>query len=266
MQRRIVGSYQESKDVVSEVERLMNEGYVGEEILIITDSKSNHQGELEDLSLVEVDAVDTGEEMSFWEKTKEVLSFGNYDSDEPKKILAEYGVDETQAQPYQDSLRDGNILLLVNSDAPAQLKQQSEQGTDTAVDASKDTMKEDYEPTPGDEEEFDPSKAQSSREDKPTQDEKAEIKKNESDSAPTVHEDGDITTDSAETQRKMEEEVESGNNENRLDDQDAPQLTGDETTVTHVEGTHEYPDNINSGPVNPASDVSLGEDEDKKRP
>lgn len=252
MQRRIIGSYKESRDVVSEVERLMNEGYVGEEILIITDDKSTYQKELENLSLVEVDAVDPDEGLSFWEKTKEVLSFGNYDRDEPKGLLDEYGVDENQAQPYKDSLRDGNILLLVNNDAPAHLKTPPSQ-EDNAVETSRETMKEEYEASPGEEESFDPSKAQSSREDKLTNGEKRDLKAHETNEK-VHHGDGDISSDSAEVQRKAEKDLESGENKNRLDDQTAPQLTGDETSVTHSEGDHEYPDNINKGPINPSNE------------
>lgn len=250
MQKRIIGSYKETKDVVSEVERLMNEGYVGEEILIITDDKSNHQKDLEDLSLVEVDSVDPDDGMSFWEKTKEILSFGNYNANEPKTLLEEYGVDENQAEPYKDSLRDGNILLLVDRNAPAQLKKMSNQ-EDEAVEVSREEMKEDYVAAPGDEENYDASKAQSSREDKMSEEETNEIEVNES---ATHHGNGDISSDSAEIQRKAEKEVEVGENKNRLDDQSAPQLTGDETSVTHEEGNHEYPDNINQGPINPSKD------------
>lgn len=249
MQRRIIGSYQSSKEVVSEIEKLMNEGYVGEEILIITDSKSEHQKELENLSLVEVDAVDPNEGLSFWEKTKEVLSFGKYDNHQPDSPLKEYGVDENQAEPYKDALQEKNILLLVDSHAPAQLEK-SVAPDEEEVESSKDDMKEDYEPAPGDEETFDPSKAQSSREDKLTEEEKEEIEKNDALKVVPGHGNGDVSSGSAEKQRKAEKEAASGENDNLLDDPDAPQLTGDETSVTHTGGTHKYPDDVNEGPIN----------------
>lgn len=258
MQRRIIGSYQESHEVVREVERLMNEGYVGEEILIITDNKASHQKELENLTLVEVDSIDPKEEKSFWEKAKEALSFGKYDSEESHGPLSEYGVSGNEAESYEQSLQDGNILLLVNNDAPAQLNtavndEQTNRESHEDIEISKETMKEDYEPTPGDEEMFDPSKAQSSREDKLTEGKKLENTSSNVDDkrkATPVEGNGDIPSESAEKQRKARLKAKDEESENLLDNQEAPQLTGDETSVEQTEGTHRYPDSVNEGPVN----------------
>lgn len=231
MQRRIEGTYQSSAEVLKAVERLLNEGYKGGEMVIITDTNSNHQKELDDVSLIEVDAVNPNEGLSFWEKAKEMLSFGNYDVDESNGPLTEYGIDETEAQTHYDALRNGEILILVNKEVPKNIEkvikdndsnqvQKNSSHSQESINQSREEMKEEYEPTPGEEETFDPSKAQSSREDMPFD------KKNMDE----------------ETNTMSDQE-----NKNRLDDKEAPQLTGDEASVTLDDGSHEYPDKINTG-------------------
>lgn len=243
MQRRIEGTYQSSQDVLKAVERLLNEGYKGEEIVVITDNNSNHQVELEDMSLIEVDAVDPNEGLSFWDKAKELLSFGNYSLDESNSPLLEYEIDETEAQTHNEALRNGEILVLVNKEQsqnntpitknnnPSQSQKVSDH-QDDSLEETREEMKEEYEPSPGEEEVFDPSKAQSSREDKYS-DEKFENQKDE------------------ELDGMKDKETKS-----QLDDNEAPQITGDEISVTLDQGSHEYQDNINTGYTEGSTDKS----------
>lgn len=241
MQRRIEGTYESSQEVLTAVERLLNEGYKGEEIVVITDTNSQHQKELENMSLIEVDAVNPNEGLSFWEKAKEMLSFGSYHVDDANGPLSEYRIDEKEAQTHYDALRNGEILILVNKEVPknvgnaVQDKESNQILNDSShseesIEQSREEMKEKYEPSPGEEEVFDPSKAQSSREDK--------------------------SFDMESEKNKDEETDAMGDNENknRLDDNDAPQITGDESSVTLDEGSHEYPDKINTGFTEGSSD------------
>ncbi|MBM6615908.1 general stress protein [Desemzia sp. RIT804] len=257
MQKRIEGTYQSSEKVLKAVERLLNEGYKGEEIVVITDNNSNHQKELDDLTLIEVESVDPNEGLSFWEKAKEMLSFGNYNVDESNSPLTEYGIDDTEAQAHNEALRNGEILILVNKEMPTNIAEEEDSGRvenqyDESVDQTREEMKEEYETSPGEEEVFDPSKAQSSREDKHSDEVKNEMEANvlkDNEKNKTNGEEiGDIPESSVEAQQASNvEESTSNENKNRLDDEEAPQLTGDETSVTLDEGTHEYPDKINTG-------------------
>lgn len=255
MQRRIEGTYQSSQEVLKAVERLLNEGYKGEEVVVITDNNSNHQNELNDMTVVEVDSVNPNEGLSFWEKAKEMLSFGNYDVDESKSPLTEYGIDDTEAQAHNEALRNGEILILVNKETPTNNETihsspvgKTDVHSEESIETTREEMKEEYDPAPGEEEVFDPSKAQSSREDKYPDEENNEME------AKTLKDDeknktnGDIPESSISAQHDSGTgEPTSNDNKNRLDDEEAPQLTGDETSVTLDEGTHEYPDKINTG-------------------
>ncbi|MER2294429.1 MAG: general stress protein [Desemzia incerta] len=230
MQRRVEGTYQTSSEVIKAVERLMNEGYKAEEMVVVTDNDSKHQEELDDLTLVEVDTVDPDEGDSFWEKAKEMLSFGNYDTNESNTPLTKYDVAESDAEQYNSALKNGDILLLVaQKESSTQQQAAAVKQEDPAVIASKEKMKEDYEPSPGDEEIFDPTKAQSAREDKPNENKEETL------------------VDDKELNKNAQEPAENNENDNMLEDEEAPQLTGDETSVTVDEGNHVYPDNINTG-------------------
>lgn len=252
MQRRVEGTYLSPEEVMHAVERLLQEGYQGEEILIITDDKSDYKS-LEDLSLVEVDSVDPDEGKSLWEKTKETLSFGNYHSDEAEYPLTEYNVPEEVAEHYTTALENGEIVLLVNSDAPAHLDydnlstvneevldedekevKEEPQKADTTESFDAKTTNEDY---------FDPSQAQSAREDKVTpgkidtedEEEKPAYKPFEKNDDVK----GDVPSYSSSAQKT---ESASHGKETHL-----PELTGDEDTVVKAETDHSYPENINTG-------------------
>lgn len=228
MDRRVEGTYTSKEETVSAVERLLNEGYVADEIIIVTDEKN--ESELEDLTIVEVDAVDPSEGLSLWEKLKQTLSFGRYNSDELSNPLEDYGVEEDPGKHYAEALENGEIVILVSSAGPSNTHRLSRvtedvlNGTDNtnnedaaivAKEPTKAPTKEKMEPAPGEEEQFDPTKAQSARE--------------------------DIEGNPATTSDKQPLSAE------------APELTGDEPTVVAEDQEHAYPDNISKGVVDGGS-------------
>lgn len=231
MDRKVEGTYLSKEETVSAVERLINEGYVAEEIIIVTNEKN--ESELEDLTIVEVDAVDPNEGLSLWEKLKETFSFGRYNSDEPSNPLEDYGIEEDPGDHYTEALEKGEIVILVNSAGPTKPHRLSRvtedvlKGTDEVNDETvaiknptEVSIKEEMEPTPGEGEQFDPTKAQSSREDT----------------------EGDAVT-ASDTQPSTSEKKISPT------DEAAPELTGDESTVVAENQEHAYPDNISKGVI-----------------
>lgn len=284
MQRRVEGTYLTPEEVMHAIERLLQEGYVGEEIVVITDDQSDYQS-LEDLTLVEVDAVDPDAGKSLWEKTKETLSFGNYHSDEASSPLEEYGVDGEMSEQFTTALENGEIVLLVDSSAPAHLDSLSTVNEEVLNHSEKEEpaetpTKESFDVITGDEGYFDPSQAQSSREDKVS---KGEIdthkESNETDQLHGAIETndgvkGDVPEHSASVQKNdaqsdqqsnQKDPVEEANQSDQKDVQshedasslkETPELTGDEDTVKKEPTGHAYPDNINTGVVG-GSDKNL---------
>ncbi|MGY0401569.1 general stress protein [Carnobacterium jeotgali] len=235
MDRRVEGTYMSKEEAVSAIERLINEGYLADEIIIVTNEKTESQ--LEDLTLVEVDAVDPGEGLSLWEKLKQSFSFGRYDSDEPSNPLEDYGVEEGSGDHFTEALENDEIVILVNSGGPSNLNHLSQvneaalNGEDSsnnengAFTPSETPTKEETEATPGDGEQFDPTKAQSSRED---------VAGN-----PVTAPDKEVSSSPiAETK-----DVKDSSFDN------VPQLTGDESTVVAENEDHVYPSNISKGVV-----------------
>jgi len=245
MDRKVEGTYLSKDETVSAVERLIIEGYLADEIIIVTDEKN--ESELEDLTIVEVDTVDPSEGLSLWEKMKETFSFGRYNSDEHSNPLEDYGVEEDLGHHYTEALENGEIVILVNSAGPTNTQHLSQVNEDVlkatdevndeagAVVIKKPTeipIKEEMEPTPGEGEQFDPTKAQSSREDI----------------------EGDAVTVPNKQPSTSEKEISPGNeNKDSSTDEAAPELTGDESTVVAEDQEHVYPDNISKGVIDGGS-------------
>ncbi|MER2173311.1 MAG: general stress protein [Carnobacterium sp.] len=248
MDRRVEGTYTSKEETVSAVERLINEGYATDEIIIVTNEK--HEKELEDLTLVEVDAVSPTEGLSIWEKLKESFSFGRYNSDEISNPLEEYGVEEDIGEHYTEALESGEIVILVNSAGPSKTQQLSQVNEEVlngdtesaAKDPVKSPTKEKTDAVPGEGEQFDPTKAQSSREDiegKPvTAPDKQSSNSEESISPITSNQKQDGNTVSTVNEEVKGSSLEKG-----------PELTGDESTVVAENEGHAYPDNISKGVV-----------------
>lgn len=256
MDRRVEGTYMSKEETVSAVERLVNEGYLMDEIIIVTNEK--HESELEDLTMVEVDSVDPSEGLSLWEKMKQSFSFGRYDSEESSNPLEDYGVEEASGEHFTEALENGEIVILVNSAGPSntdhlsQVNEEVLNGTGNtnseeaivAKEPTKASTKEETETTPGEEEQFDPSKAQSTRED---------IEGN-----PVTAPDKQTSSSTLEGSISpiTENEVNSENNRTSVNEEvkgsslgTDPELTGDESTVIAENEGHVYPDNISKGIV-----------------
>lgn len=256
MDRRVEGTYMSKEETVSAVERLVNEGYLTDEIIIVTNEK--HESELEDLTMVEVDSVDPSEGLSLWEKMKQSFSFGRYDSEESSNPLEDYGVEETSGEHFTEALENGEIVILVNSAGPSNLNHLSQvneevlNGTNNnnheetviAKEPTKAPTKEEMEATSGEGEQFDPSKAQSTREDiegnpVTAPDKQASSSTSERSTSPITENE----LDSGNKASLVTEEVKGSSLEND------PELTGDESTVVAENEGHVYPDNISKGVV-----------------
>ena len=239
MERIVEGTYTSADEAVKAVERLLAEGYLAEELLIITDEK--HEDELEDLTSVDVESVEEEEEEneSLWDKIKETFNMGDYTKDSESNTLVEHGVDAEKAEHFSESLENHEIIILTNSTAPAHSKQLSSVNEEVLNDdetsaingiksnPSKIETKESMDPATGDGEPFDPTRAQSAREDVP----------------------GTSTASSPDKNINLDNQPTDETNALKKDKKDLPHLTGDENTVESEDENHVYPDNISKGVV-----------------
>ncbi len=256
MDRIVEGTYTSTDETVKAVERLLNEGYVAEELLIITDE--THENELEDLTLVDVESVEgevNNEEESLWDKIKDTFRMGDYSKDSESNTLVEHGVDAEMAEHFSESLENKEIIILANSTAPAHSKQLStvneEVLANDEVDPSEIKTKEAMNPATGDGEPFDPSKAQSAREDVPgtstvsSPDKAVDQENHPANEEHFFKQDKEEMSNLTDKNDSKEKELDMFKQDRR----DAPQLTGDEETVDAEDSNHVYPDNISTGVV-----------------
>lgn len=122
MDSHILGTFTNEEDTVREVKRLIEEeDYTSDELALLIDKHSDYDNRLNTLKEVQVEQVEIEDE-SVWEKIKDTFSFGSYDSQASHSILEDYGVPHEQAEHYTDALKDGEIILLANTDAPRSIE------------------------------------------------------------------------------------------------------------------------------------------------
>lgn len=264
MERRFEGTFQTANEVRDEIKRLINEeGYSAEELLVITDEKNSDLFKKNNLESVEVDIVDSEENGSFWEKIKETLSFGTYDSKEAQNSLEIHGVPHNIAEHHLKALTEGEIVLLADTDAPKHSKLSNLNKNVTNNKETENNMV-DKNNNPIDE---------------VNSEEVSAIKNNNNEAKPsdveTSETDNKNMTDSIDPSQaqdtREEDQVDTTRSENKLDEDDTtedsgqsleitPDLTGEEETVQAEDANHEYPDNIAKGVVKPETKNPLNTD------
>ncbi len=118
MDRHILGTFRMEEELIQEIQRLINEeGYQSDELMVIIDSEQDYDDKLKKLNQVVVKEVEL-EDDSIWEKIKDTFSFGSYNSNDNGTELEDYGVASLHSDHYTDALRDGDFILLADTNAP----------------------------------------------------------------------------------------------------------------------------------------------------
>ncbi|MFC6465472.1 hypothetical protein ACFP65_10895 [Marinilactibacillus sp. GCM10026970] len=264
MERRFEGTFQTKQEIKAEITKLINEeNYSADELLVVTVKENNELSKNDTLESVEVDFVDSEENGSFWEKIKETLSFGTYDSDEAHNSLEQHGVPHEIAEHHIEALQAGEIVLLANSDAPSH-KKLSEVNKNVTNEENDQDMKDNH---------TNPIEEESKEVDAVTN-EQNDVKPTDVDTSETDSKNMSGSIDPSQAQDTREEDKVETNESNQgadeSDDQDYtttedsgesldknPDLTGEETTVVSEESNHGYPENVAKGVVKPESNSPL---------
>lgn len=131
MSKKIEGSYTSIDDTIQAVHTLLKDGhYLSSDIHIIT-NRANRE-HLEELTSVSVDKVSTLENQSAWVKFKKMFSSANEEA-----TLEKYGIEMHDAVKFEEDLKDGHYIILVEEDPQEDLSQDSEVSSisDAIVDA-----------------------------------------------------------------------------------------------------------------------------------
>lgn len=263
MDRHILGTFRDTEETVKEVKRLINEeGYTPDELMLIMDNNHNYERNLYSLKNVEVSEIEVEEE-SLWDKIKETFSFGAYDSQEDVATLENFGVPQERSEDYMDALRDGEIILLANSDAPAN-NGLSELNKEVILNEERrmDKMEKNNEPI--DEVNTKEEEAIKNKENpKPSDVETSEI---DTDNMTDTTDASQAENTRSEEAKKQDKDSENSNEDTHgTESKEEPDLTGDEKSVSKVEKGQSYGNTIAKGVVRPEAESPLNtaETEDK---
>ncbi|SEL10926.1 Heat induced stress protein YflT [Carnobacterium iners] len=131
MSKVVESSYNTVDETIFAVERLLSEGRMVNDIIIVT-SKTNYS-DIQNRTLVEVDKVSTDGDYNMWEKIKEMFTDVS-----PELALEHYGIDKQTALQYNDVLKSGNYVILVKEDNGIPIRQQLENGPKELGKSSKE--------------------------------------------------------------------------------------------------------------------------------
>ncbi|WP_414838506.1 hypothetical protein [Carnobacterium sp. TMP28] len=131
MGKVVESSYHTVDETIYAVERLLSEGRMVGDIIIVT-SNANYS-DIQNRTLVEVDKVSIDEDQNMWEKFK-----GMFTDVSPEVALEHYGIDKQTALKYNDVLKSGNYVVLVKEDSGIPIRQQLEDGPKELGKSSKE--------------------------------------------------------------------------------------------------------------------------------
>ncbi|MCA9766365.1 MAG: general stress protein [Carnobacterium sp.] len=131
MVKVVESSYNTVDETINAVERLLSEGRMIKDIIIVT-STANYS-DIQNRTLVEVDKISTDGDQNIWGKFK-----GMFTDVSPEVALEHYGIDKQTALEYNNVLKSGNYVVLVKEDSGIPIRQQLEDGPKELGKSSKE--------------------------------------------------------------------------------------------------------------------------------
>lgn len=259
MDRHILGTFRNEEDAVSQIEKLINEeGYSPGELMLVMDKENEYDQRIETFNTVKVNKVEVEEE-SIWEKIKEAFSFGTYDSEENASTLEQYGVPHDRADHYMDALRDGEIVLLADTDAPRQTSL-SEVNEEIILEKERENNMTDKNNHPADEVVSEEAEAVTDK--KPS-----DVETSENENIDESVDASQVSDTRKDDEGNNESSSEKKENTQGVGSKEEPDLTGQEDTVNKEESNHGYGNTVAKGVVSPEAVSPLNTDEkDQKEP
>lgn len=272
MDRHIIGTFREEAAVIKEINRLINdEGYSPDELMVVIDNDHEYEEKLNSLKQVEINQIDVEE--SVWDKIKDSFSFGSYNKKEESETLENYGVPHERSEHYMDALKDGEIILLANSDAPAH-NELSQVNNEVVDDERMTNMDKNNRPI--DEVNTEEEEAIKNKESNDNQPSNVETSETDTENMTDSIDPSQVNSTRSEENTSVknennsaEVEEDNGNNKDSQwsDSDEEPELTGEEESVDKDETEHNYGNTIAEGVVRPEVKSPLNtEDKEEKEP
>lgn len=131
MGKIVESSYYTVDETIATVERLLSEGRTMDDIVIVT--SQNNYSNIQNRTIVEVDKVSASGDKNLWKKFKELFTDVKQDV-----ALEHYGIDKQTALRYEDVLKAGNYIVLVEEDKRIPIRQNLEDGPKELGKSSKE--------------------------------------------------------------------------------------------------------------------------------
>lgn len=142
--KTVVGSYDSRDEALDVVQRLKNDGYQKQDIILYgNESVANSIGDHEGVNVTADTGNDTGsgndrntDDQSLWDQIKGAFSTDTYDEND-RSQSADYNQDDDVLYPYRDEIRDGKIVVAVDNyrgEDIAQYNSVRETGSDVTPD------------------------------------------------------------------------------------------------------------------------------------
>lgn len=129
MSKKNIKAFSTEEEVIEAVRKLIDQGHLSGDLTIVTNREN--RSNIQERVSVEVDKVSVDGELTPWEKIKNMFS----DVDE-EAALEHYGVDNITAIKYNEAIKQGHFVLLVEEDGMIEsgLSADSDKPLSTAFD------------------------------------------------------------------------------------------------------------------------------------
>ena len=129
----VIGSYSTREEALSVIERLRNEGYERDDIVIYTTDEAASRLGFDGLSGIDVETdenrMDGEEDRSLWEKIKDTFSFDTYDSETATP-------ENDPLYQYRGDISDGKFVITVKGYRQPETTEDTMDTQDTVSPAS----------------------------------------------------------------------------------------------------------------------------------
>ncbi|WP_414838979.1 hypothetical protein [Carnobacterium sp. TMP28] len=107
-------AYQSVEEAAAGVEHLLVEGYLPDDITIVT--YKENKGRIESLTIADVDSVTQAHHQSIWDRTRDIFTDGDLENP-----LGKYNLDPSITERYNKAIKNGGFVILVEE--PSQSSQ-----------------------------------------------------------------------------------------------------------------------------------------------
>lgn len=126
MSKVFKSAYQSVEEAAAEIEHLLLEGYVPDDITVVT--YKENKGIIESLTIADVDPITQSHNKSIWDRTRDIFTDGDVDNP-----LGRYNLEPSITERYNKTIKNGGFVILVEDTSNIAQTNDEIYATDAAV-------------------------------------------------------------------------------------------------------------------------------------